>query len=152
MLRVSLTNRQKQIRVDRALMRKVAQAAAPPDWQDACLSVVIVGDEEIGNLNRRFLDKSEPTDVLAFPLDGPDGSDRPTVGEVIISAERAASVAKTRGVPVEEELALYVAHGVLHLCGHDDMDPDSRRRMRRRERDILAEFGMSRPYRGRPGG
>ena len=144
MLKVAITNRQKCVAPDRSLLRKLVRAAAPDAWDGCEVSVVVVNDAEIAEMNARFLGKPYPTDVLAFPFDGPDESDTPTVGEVVISAETAAAQAATRGLEARQELGLYVTHGVLHLAGYDDHDVADRRAMRRKERDVLASVGLRR--------
>lgn len=138
MLKVSFTNEQDALKPDKPLLRRLCRAAAPEAWRDCELSVVLVTDARIAEINGQFLGEPRPTDVLAFPLDGPDGSDRPLAGEVVVSAERAKAEAEARGLSPGEELALYVVHGVLHLAGYDDHDPASRRGMRKREAEILA--------------
>ena len=76
---------------------------------------LITGDEELRRLNREFLRKDYPTDVLSFPAD--DG--RPCRAELAISAERAAEQAREFGHSVEDEIRILMLHGVLHLMGMD---------------------------------
>jgi probable rRNA maturation factor len=114
---------------------------------DATLSITVLGDAEIRRLNRRFLAHDWPTDVLSFDLSDPG---EPLSGEVIVSAERAARVAKRRQADAQAELLLYVVHGLLHLCGYDDLSPDKARRMHRRENEILTELGYPDVFAGRP--
>lgn len=102
------------------------------------LDVVFVSDEELAALHAEWLDDSTPTDVITFDL-GDEGEG--PVGEVYVSVDCARRVAPTRPVSVERELALYVVHGVLHLCGHDDVDPEERRRMRAAEAFVLDVLG-----------
>jgi probable rRNA maturation factor len=94
------------------------------------LSVVFVDDREICAMNRRFLRHKGPTDVISFPLN--DRHD-PLIGEVVVSAETARRESSARRLPVERELALYVAHGILHLCGYDDRTAGDAAEMRERE-------------------
>ena len=70
-------------------------------------------------VNRRHLDHDWPTDVISFRLS--DAGEPFLAGELVVSAERAASVARQFGVDPRAELALYVVHGLLHLCGYDDL-------------------------------
>jgi probable rRNA maturation factor len=144
MVHVEVTNRQRHAKVNRRLLRRLAQSAAADEWGDCALSVVVVGEDEIARLNRRFLGEDGATDVLAFPLSDADASSRPLVGEVVVSGERASVEGPARGLSAEEEMALYVVHGVLHLAGWDDHDPAGRQAMRRRERRVLAGFGLRR--------
>lgn len=88
------------------------------------ISVSIVGDSEIRKLNKQYLDRDYPTDVLSFIFkeEQPDGTH--FLGEVIVNKEQAARQAGEYGNTTEEEIAELVGHGVLHLLGvhhpHDD--------------------------------
>ena len=103
------------------------------------LSVTVVGDEKMAELNEKYAGHEGPTDVLAFPL----LSEPVLVGEVCVNADAARREATLRDHPAYDELVLYVTHGVLHLVGHDDHDPARRRKMRRAERDALAALGVA---------
>ena len=85
----------------------------------------------MAELNREHLRHRGPTDILTF--DYGDGT-----GELVISLDTAAREAAARGLPLRREVALYVAHGLLHLTGLDDRTPAQRRAMRRAERALLA--------------
>ena len=85
------------------------------------LSVTFVSDEEIGELNTRYLRRSGPTDVLAFSL-----GDDPLVGDIYISVETARRNAMEFDVPLIEELLRLVVHGTLHVMGHDHPEGDAR--------------------------
>ncbi len=104
------------------------------------LSVVIGDDAWIQELNRRYLRKDRPTDVLAFPQ-GETPSGQPVLGDVAISAETAARQAAEQGHGFERELALLLVHGVLHLTGWKDSTPAGRRRMLARGEELLAKLG-----------
>lgn len=91
--------------------------------------VLLTGDEEIARLHGEHLGRHEPTDVMAFDLGDSI--------EVAVNVECARRVAHARGHTLRAEIALYVAHGLLHACGHDDHDVTARRRMRRAERRIM---------------
>lgn len=130
---------------------RVAQAAlvhggAP----ELAVGVVLVDDAVLTELHGRYLHDATPTDVIAFDLrDDPEeavggGSKGPPEGpdgELYVSLDCARRVAAERGRRVEDELALYVVHGTLHLCGHDDRDERDRERMRGAERAVLAALG-----------
>ena len=104
------------------------------------LDVVFVGDQALAQLHAEWLADERPTDVIAFDL----GAEGPgPAGELYVSVDCARRVAPTRPVPVERELALYVVHGALHLCGFDDEAPDARARMRRAEAEVLASLGYA---------
>lgn len=99
--------------------------------------VVVVDDAALCDLHGRFLGDPAPTDVIAFDL----GEDGGPAGEIYASAECAARVARQRGVEPGRELALYLVHGALHLCGLDDRAPQDRRRMRATEAQVLRGLG-----------
>ena len=128
---------------DRPLTDEAVSAAAEAALRHggragAGLSVVLVDDPTLAALHAEHLDDPSPTDVITFDL-GEEGEG--PVGELYVSVDRARAVAAERGVPAARELALYVVHGALHLCGHDDHDPDDRARMRAAERTVLGELG-----------
>jgi probable rRNA maturation factor len=101
-------------------------------YPDAELTVVFVDDHEITDLNRRYLDRSGPTNVIAFPMaEGEFAELTPDVlGDVVVSADTAARDAQDGGYTVEEMLDFYTIHGILHLIGHDHIhDPAAAERM-----------------------
>ncbi|MGE5279224.1 MAG: rRNA maturation RNase YbeY [Deltaproteobacteria bacterium] len=101
------------------------------------VTVVVAGTARMRGLNRRFHARDTATDVLAFDLGAPapQGGRR---ADIVVNASRARAQARLRGIPAAEELARYVIHGVLHLCGHDDRAPAARNRMWRRQEELLA--------------
>jgi probable rRNA maturation factor len=127
------------------------------------MSLLFVDESTIAELNERFLGSSGPTDVLSFPMDeelppggrqpdqggrGPgapsDLSDPPApLGDVVVCPVVAGKQALERGVPADDELALLVVHGVLHLLDYDHAEPEETAVMRRREQEILARFRES---------
>jgi probable rRNA maturation factor len=132
----------------------------PPDAE---MSVVFVGEDTIADLNERFLEGDGPTDVLAFPIDddalpggrqpdqggrGPgspaDASTPPIVlGDVLVCPAVAGRQAETLGRNLDDELALLVVHGVLHLLDYDHAEPGETVRMQRREAELLGKFRAS---------
>ena len=123
---------------DAAVRRAVAAALAHGGRPEALLCVVFVDDARLAAMHGEYLGDPEPTDVIAFDLGDECGG---PAGELYVSVERARAVARARGVSPARELALYVVHGALHLCGHDDREPEARARMRAAERAVLAELG-----------
>jgi probable rRNA maturation factor len=140
MIRVAIATPQETVPIDRARMRKAVRTVlAGEGVDDAEISLAFVDNATIQRLNQRYLQHDEPTDVLSFPLS--EGHGR-LAGEVVVGAEVARSQAENRGHDLQAELALYVIHGILHLCGHDDAASASRGRMRGRERHYLAALGI----------
>jgi probable rRNA maturation factor len=127
---------------------------------DVEMSLMFVDEQTIAELNIRFLGGDGPTDVLAFPMDeelppggrqpdqggrGPgaptDGGDPPALlGDVVVCPAIASRQAAEHGVPPDDELALLVVHGVLHLLDYDHAEPEETAAMRRREQELLARF------------
>ncbi len=100
------------------------------------LSLLLTGDEEIRDLNRRFRGKDRPTDVLSFPMD-----DNLLLGDIAISMDRASAQAQEAGTPLETELARLLVHGLLHLLGYDHVHGGRQAaRMGEREGFLLAEL------------
>ena len=110
----------------------------------ASISIALVDDATIQRVNRRHLGHDWPTDVISFPLSEPGRPD--LAGELVVSAEMAAATARRGGVDPWAELALYVVHGLLHLCGYDDRAAADVDAMRRRESEILAREGLTNTF------
>jgi probable rRNA maturation factor len=160
---IEVSNRQMQWRVNRP--RLVAMAASTLTAErvaQARISVALVDDATIHEINRRFLNHDCPTDVISFLLESrpvrraprsrrrasPErrGAGKALEGEIIISVETAAREAAGFGWPTAREVSLYLVHGLLHLCGYDDLTPAERLVMRRREIDVLAPWKIVPPY------
>ena len=121
-------------------VRKVARAAlAFGERAGVSVSLVFVDERTLARMHGRWLGDGSPTDVISFDL-GADA--RGPVGELYISVPRAAAQARLHGTSVERELALYIVHGCLHLCGYGDRAPRDRRRMRVAERAVLERLGF----------
>ncbi len=122
------------------------------------LSILFVGESEMAELNSDYMGKDGPTDVLAFPIDahdvtqmvvpagstrGPDRApgdpgDMPLLlGDVVICPAVAARQAPDHAGNLDDELALLIVHGVLHILGRDHAEPDDALEMRARERALL---------------
>lgn len=111
-------------------------------FPDAELSILILDNDGIQVINRDYLQRDRPTNVISFAMqEGAGGSLHPLLlGDVVISAERAAADATEAGIPFEHELAFLLLHGILHLLGYDhergsELEAD---RMEAREREIFA--------------
>lgn len=122
-------------------------------FQRPCeVSVSIVEDAEIRQINRQFRDIDRATDVLSFPLlsfqegEIPDTNEKDEVllGDIIISLERARAQAQEYGHSLKREIAFLTAHSMLHLLGYDHMTEDEEKEMFRRQRDILLSGGIPR--------
>lgn len=110
--------------------------------------MLLTDDREIQELNRGYRQQDKPTDVLAFALDEAEGGDLdPSLGDVVISVERAQAQAASRKVTLDAELELLAVHGTLHLLGYDHEFPDEAKLMRARTRVIRRGLAPQRPDR-----
>lgn len=115
-------------------------------YTDVILSLVFVSDAQMKQLNRKFLNHSWATDVLAFPFSGFTGHQPlPSyyffMGEVIVSPKRAKVYAARFKIPFEEEFVRYICHGILHLKGYSDHSTRKKKQMRHIEDQLLNRLG-----------
>jgi probable rRNA maturation factor len=159
---VAIANEQGALSIDRERLEEIVRMTLQAEGAAAAtISVAIVDDPTMHSLNRAHLDHDYPTDVLSFLLEcsageeAPDGDDprsgfagfgKCLDGEVIISADTAIRESAAYGWQPQDELALYLVHGLLHLCGYDDLEDDAQTAMRSREREILQFWGLSPHY------
>jgi probable rRNA maturation factor len=135
---VSLANEQAAHPVDEArLVAAVEAVVRDSPFTTAAISIAIVDDATIHQLNRRYLKHDYPTDVLSFVLEDDESH---LEGEIIASMDTAAEVAGDLGLPPDKELLLYVIHGALHLVGYRDKSPDEVAAMRTAELRYLRQF------------
>ena len=106
----------------------------------AAVSVSIVGDDGITNVNSNYLGKSAVTDVISFDLS--DEIEESKVFEVVVNADEARRQSQRRGHSVEAEIALYITHGLLHNLGFDDASEQQAEEMHRMEDEILQQAGF----------
>jgi probable rRNA maturation factor len=132
---IEVMNRQRRHAVDAGRLASVATATlAAVGRAGAEVAVTIASDRRLRELNRTYRGKDKPTDVLSFPYDEAGGP----LGDVIISADRAAAQAAERGHSLQRELELLTMHGTLHVCGYDHETDDGE--MERLERRLRKRF------------
>jgi probable rRNA maturation factor len=164
---IEITDHQESSVIDHGLLKlAILRVLSEEGVQRAKISVALVNDTEIHDVNRRFLAHDYPTDVISFRFDEQIGGNGKVTdrtlealetdvstevvtnspvsieGELIVSFETAIREAGVHGWSPEAELLLYVVHGVLHLCGYDDTTDEARPVMRTRERELLAIWGF----------
>ncbi|MGD2028335.1 MAG: rRNA maturation RNase YbeY [Desulfobacterales bacterium] len=121
-MEVLLDNRQKKYKISPKKVKQKARAILNAlACHDAELSILIVDDPEISELNKKYLDRHGPTNVIAFPMrTGQFNNIAPQVlGDVVISIETAAREGKVAGISMEERFTQLLVHGILHLLGYD---------------------------------
>ena len=142
-MEVWVTNLQNKIAVETGFLRDVVAEALrlhgyqnPPD-----VSVALVDDSYIRMLNREYRGMDKPTDVLAFPMT-PDEfmHGEPTLGDIVISVERARDQARQFKHPLRREVAFLAVHGLLHLLGYEDETESGASAMWSRQKELLEKI------------
>jgi len=119
---ILITDRQNRKKVSTEQVRETARALlAALGKAEAELSLLITDDDHIAELNRDYLGRTGPTNVIAFPMGGGDLPDiePELLGDVVISTDTAAREASDAGYAMEERFTELLVHGILHLLGYD---------------------------------
>ena len=119
---------------------------------DAELSITIVDNETIQEINKQYRDKDQPTDVISFALEehGEEeieirGDNLPRhLGDIIISIEKVNEQANEYGHSFNRELGFLAVHGFLHLLGYDHMTTEEEKEMMERQDHLIDDFGLTR--------
>jgi probable rRNA maturation factor len=137
--------------VDRAALTALARTVLREEGlpERAEVTIHLVADEEMAGRNLASLGRGGPTDVLSFPLQPPApeggfpaGGPPLLLGDVLIAPAYVERQASSLGVAFEDEVALMLVHGLLHLLGYDHQDDREAERMEGRERELLALAGV----------
>ena len=142
---VSLSNRQKRVSIDAGKIRRTARKILTNlGFQNFDLSIVIVDDQAITQLNRQYFHRNRPTNVISFPMaaGGAPASPRSKIlGDVVISAETAKRQAEEAGRKAGDEILFLLIHGILHLVGYDhEATADERKKMEGKEKELFSLF------------
>ncbi|MCA9218419.1 MAG: rRNA maturation RNase YbeY [Planctomycetales bacterium] len=141
MIDIAITDEQRALTVDLSRIRTAIESILrDAGMSEAEVSVGIIDDARMHELNRMHLNHDYPTDVLSFVLDRTEST---LDGEVIVSTETAIAQAREFNQTPEDELLLYVIHGALHLVGYDDKELEKRAEMRKMENYYMNRFARS---------
>ena len=154
---VEVTNEQSAVSISVDRVREIVEGTLQAEGvAEAEISVALIDDPAIHRVNRDHLDHDYPTDVISFLFEeevvGDDGDSplrgtgKRIEGEVLVSGDTAVREAAKFGWSAEDELALYLVHGLLHLCGYDDLTDEEQPIMRSRERAVLSQWGLKPHY------
>lgn len=136
---------QQQLKVDTDCLIEIASSILHDHgFSQGELSIALVDDSTIRELNKQYLNHDWETDVISFVLDEGESW---LAGQLIVSTDTANRVAEELDSTCDAEMALYVAHGTLHLVGFDDMEEEAVSEMRAAERKYLQQFSI--PYTNR---
>ena len=166
---VFLANEQADYRVDEPALTRLARLVMDAEGvEESEVSLLLVDRKVMTDLNGRFMGEERPTDVLAFPIDGPSPASGPPegpsgprgfaadrlgdrddeedddapwlLGDIVLCPAYAAEQASRNGQSLAAELELLTVHGILHLCGFDHAEPDEEQAMRARTNELLARW------------
>lgn len=161
MYEIDIADCQEHLAIDEDFVTEVVRRTLEAEQvSSASISIAIVDNGRIHEINRQYLNHDYETDVISFLLEtsagsgcdgsssnGPRGRGLQIDGEVIVSTEMAIDMAADYDWSPLDEFTLYIVHGLLHLCGYDDLTEDELPIMRARECDILELLGRPRPTR-----
>jgi probable rRNA maturation factor len=126
-----------------ALARRAAEAALREAGASGVVTVLLADDRAVKRLNGQHRAKAKPTNVLSFPADAPG-----LLGDVALALGVVRREARQAGRRTAAHLAHLVAHGALHLAGHDHLAAGEARRMERAEARVMRRLGLPNPWRG----
>ena len=129
-----------------ALATRVVRAAAAVQPALGAVSVMFADDATVRVLNKTWRGKDAATNVLSFPA--PDGFGM--LGDIALALETISAEAAAQGKTIKAHTSHLIAHGFLHLAGHDHAEDAAAEAMEAREREILASLGIADPYAQRP--
>ncbi len=139
-MKILVTNRQTTVNIDllRA-KRSLGTILKALGKEGREVSLVFVDDEGITDINRQYLGRNYPTNVIAFSMiEGEFGNINPSVlGDIVISAETALRDAQGGDLSIEDELDYLMIHGILHLLGYDHELPGEAEGMGKKEKEIF---------------
>lgn len=142
MINVDFNNQQDELKLSQEIfdvLKNVVRTAAEIEgYSGGEVSIAFVTSKKIKKLNSNYRNKDEATDVLSFPIDDE------ILGDIVISASRAAEQAEEYGHSLKRELAYLTVHGMFHLFGYDHHSKDEKDEMRQKEKRVLTQLGISR--------
>ena len=137
---VSIRNIQKKQEINTSRFRRsVKRLLRQLDIEDHEISVLIVDDEQIMKINRDYLHRDRPTNVISFGMkEGFSGDIHPEIlGDIVISAETALRDASAAGLPFSDEMDFLLIHGLLHLMGYNHTTKEETQKMRHLEEELF---------------
>ncbi|HRD56340.1 MAG TPA: rRNA maturation RNase YbeY [Parachlamydiaceae bacterium] len=140
---VHVSNRQKTFKIIKPLIKKIAAEVIRFEGQKCDeVSIHFVSAKEIGELHDQFFDDPSETDCISLPIDDQTESHYRILGDVFVCPEVAVRYAKTHKKSVDDEVILYMIHGLLHLMGYDDIEAKERKSMRSAEKRHMAHLKL----------
>jgi probable rRNA maturation factor len=139
---IVVSDEQDEVTVDASRWASLAHDVLVAEHRRGELTLTFVDRDEMASLNAEHMHEKGATDVLSFPLDAADDTEEAgpgpvLLGDVVVCPAVAAANAPTHAGTIDDELALLVVHGVLHVLGHDHAEPGDTATMRSREIEHL---------------
>jgi probable rRNA maturation factor len=138
---ILIENRQQRIEIALPRVRQAINSVLKLlDSSDSEISVLFVNDEEITEINRQYLNRNRPTNVIAFPMrEGDFGEINPHIlGDIIISVDTALRDADKEDLSFDDEIMYLIIHGLLHLLGYDhEKSQEDAKIMKEKEREVF---------------
>ena len=142
MIRIEVANMQDELAVKGSEIKKIVKNVLKREKvQNAEISVALVDNERIAQINERYREDSDPTDVLSFLLEEDIDGKGTMLADVIASCEMAKTNANKLSISPQAEIMNYIIHGLLHVLGYDDDTIKSRNKMNKLQRAVLEDFG-----------
>ena len=149
-MEVLINNRQSRQKIPLKKIKQTVQVILDVlDCPDSEISILIVDDPQIEDLNQQYLNRRGPTNVIAFPMREGEFSDVSPhlLGDVVISIDTAAREAQMAATTTERRFNELLVHGILHLMGYDhETSEDEARVMENKSKEILALLSEDQPW------
>jgi probable rRNA maturation factor len=144
-MNIHIENRQKAVKLDlrriRRIVHKLKEVLSCPDQE---ISLLFVDNEQIREINRQYLNRDHPTNVISFSIrEGDCGHVNPhLLGDIVISAERALQDAAAGEIPFNDEIDFLLIHGLLHLLGYRHEGADEKEAVEMRQKEDALFFRL----------
>jgi probable rRNA maturation factor len=141
--RINIHNAHPRLKIRKTPLRQLVKYILCSENASQGVDVILVDDNLMRRLNREFTNRQGTTDVLSFGMgEGKSGPvEYPSLGDVYVSLDQAQRQVQGRKADLDQEVALLVAHGVLHLLGYDHRERNQKAGMRKKEREYLKSMG-----------
>ncbi len=135
---IFVINRQRLLKLNSKKIKSLARYILENEKisNNVGVNLMFVRNNMIKKFNNKFLNENYPTDVISFEGNIGEGS----VGDVVICVDKAVEYSAQNNMDVNEELARYVVHGILHCLGYEDIIDKERRTMFKRQEELLKEW------------
>jgi len=143
-MKIRITNNNNKYTIYKNAIKKLAESvlAEEDGNKDLELDITVVTDDQIAQINEQYLNHKCPTDVISFPqrdyganksYPASSGFEDNLLGDIVVSADRAADQSRSYSTSLNQEFGLYIIHGILHLLGHNDQTQPQKNIMEKKQ-------------------